>query len=149
MVSQPSYTAATGTLAILEVTVKRSSVETPVHRIDRETYHLLPNKTNEGLPTQIFYDRIANTFWLWNTPENSTDIINYWRLRRIQDVTAGQETPDVPYEWNAALVYGLAEHLSPIYAPDRLDGLQELALERFMQADQFNRERTSTTFTLS
>ncbi len=146
--SQPNYTAASGTLAMLEVTVSRSSVETPVHRIDRESYHLLPTKTNEGLPTQVFYDRVANTFWLWNTPENSTDVINYWRLRRIQDVVTGQETPDVPYEWNAALVYGLAEFLCPLYTPDRLDGLQAAALEFFLQADQFNRERTSTTFTL-
>jgi hypothetical protein len=145
----PSYTATDGTLAILEVTVTRSSVETPVHRISRESYQLLPNKTNEGLPTQLFYDRIANTFWLWNTPENSTDVINYWRLRRIQDVSTGQETPDVPYEWNAALVYGLGEFLAPIYAPDRTKGLMEMALERFLQANQFNRERTSTTFTIS
>ena len=119
-----------------------------MYRIDRETYHLLPNKTNEGLPTQIFYDRVANTFWVWNTPENSTDIISYWRLRRIQDVTAGAETPDVPYEWNAAMVYGLAEFLCPIYSPDRLDGLQKMALMFFLQANQFNRERTSTTFSL-
>ena len=66
--SQPSYTAATGTLALLEVTVTRDSIETPMWVIGRDEYHLIPNKTNEGLPTQIFYDRIANTFFLWDTP---------------------------------------------------------------------------------
>ena len=147
--SQRDYTAATGTLAILEVTVTRDSIDTPMYRVDRETYHLLPNKTNEGLPTQIFYDRVANKFWLWNQPENSTDVINYWRLRRIQDVSTAAETPDVPYEWLAALTFGLAEFLTVIYTPERYDGLKAMALEKFLQADQFNRERTSTTFTLS
>lgn len=144
--STAEYTAATGTLALLDVTVTRSGIDTNVFRIDRDEYQSIPNKTNEGLATQIFYNRIENKFTLWNTPENSTDVITYWRLRRIQDVSTGAETPDVPYEWYAALVYGLAAFLADIYAPEKQDGLTARAGAYFLQADQFNRERTSTTF---
>lgn len=146
--SQANYTAATGTIAILEVVVRRASVDVPVHLIDREAYEYIPNKTNEGLPTQLFYNRIANEFFLWNTPENSTDSIRYWRLRRIQDVTAGLETPDITYEWMEALAAGLAEFLALKYAVDRYIDLKADAAGKFKMADDFNRERVDTNFML-
>ena len=140
------YTAATGTLALLNVTLTRDGIEMPVRRIDRGQYQNIPNKTNEGLPTQIFYDRIQNKFWIWNTAENSTDVITYWRLRRIQDINTAAETPDVPFEWSAALVYGLAGFLADIYAPEKAEYLLTKSTAFFVKAAEFNREKAPTQF---
>jgi hypothetical protein len=146
--TQANYTAASGTIAILEVVVRRDTIDTPIYLIDRQAYEYIPNKTNEGLPTQLFYNRVDNEFFLWNTPENSTDSIRYWRLRRIQDVTAGIETPDITYEWMEALSAGLAEFLALKYALDRYKTLKEDAAGKFKMANDFNRERVDTNFTL-
>lgn len=143
-----SYTIATGTLAILDMVVRRSSVDTVVHRIDRETYHLIPNKTQEGLPSQVYFDRKAGLYYLWNVPENSTDQIRYNRLRRIQDVTAATETPDVPYHWFEALASGLAAKLAVKFAPAKLQLLDGLAGRALATAKTEDRERVDTAFSL-
>lgn len=143
-----SYTATTGTLAMLEVVVRRSGVDTPVHRISRADYHAIPNKTKQGLPTQLYFDRKTGTYKLWNVPENSTDVIRYYRLRQLQDVTAGQETPDVPYRWYEALAAGLAAKVSLKFNKQVYGMLKAEAEEKFAQAKLEDRERVDTSFTL-
>jgi hypothetical protein len=141
----PSYAPATGTVVILEAFVRRAGIDTPVTKISREDYAAIPDKTLEGLPTQLFYDRKAGFYYLWNVPENSTDELHYWRMRRIQDVTAATETPDVPYQWFEALAAGLAAKLAVKFATDRLDKLTQLASVAFMNARREDRERADTT----
>ena len=143
-----SYAPASGTLAILEAVIRRSGVDTPVHKIGREQYQQIPDKTAEGLPSMLFYDRKGALMYLWNVPENSTDDLRYWRLRRIQDVTTAAETLDVPYHWFEAMASGLAEFLSIKFAPDRYGGLKAIASDRFRSAMEEDRERVDTTFTL-
>lgn len=144
----PSYAPAAGTMVILECVVRRSGVDTPVHLIDRAAYHAIPNKTQEGLPTQLFFDRKADLYSLWNTPENSTDVLRYWRMRRVQDVTAGAETPDVPYHWYEALASGLAQYLALKYKPEKFALLKGLAEESFASAKLADRQRNDTSFTM-
>ena len=144
-----SYTPASGTLVMLECTIRRSSSDTPVHRITREQYAMIPNKTAQGLPSQVFHDRMANVYKLWNTPENSTDVLRYWRMRRIQDVSTAAETMDVPYAWFEATAAGLAANLALKYAPDRHGTLKGMADEAFAHAQTFSRERADTSFTMS
>lgn len=138
-----------GTIAILEGIIRRSGVDTPVHKISREQYHLIPNKTQEGLPSQVYLDRRTGTYRLWNVPENSTDVFRYYRLRRIQDVTTAQETPDVPYRWYEALTSGLAAKLAEKFAPDREVGLIAKAEARLNEANTEDRERTETSITVT
>ena len=40
-----SYNVASGTLVILEMIVRRSSIDTPVHPISMSEYELIPDKT--------------------------------------------------------------------------------------------------------
>lgn len=143
-----SYTAATGTLAILEGVIRRSGVDTPVHHISREQYHLIPNKTNEGLPSQVYLDRRTGIYYLWNVPENSTDIFRYYRMRRLQDVTTAQETFDVPYHWFEAVASGLAAKLAEKFAPDREAKLIAKAEMRLQEAITEDRERVDTSVTV-
>ena len=143
-----SYTAATGTLVMLDCVIRRSSQDTPVTKITRDQYHLIPDKTTEGLPTQVWLDRKTGTYYLWQTPENSTDVLRYWRLRRLQDVTTGAETPDVPYRWFEALAAGLAAKLALKFAPNRLATLQTLADGALKRAKSGDRERGDTTMSI-
>jgi len=142
----PTYTAATGTLAILHAVVRRSGVDTPVRAISREAYHMIPSKTTEGSVTQLFFDRATGIYTLWNVPENSTDTLYYWRLRRLQSVTAAQETPDVPFEWYEALTAGLAAKLALKWAADRFDKLDGLASRAFARADKSQVETADVEF---
>ena len=57
----------------------------------------LPNKTSTGRPTQYFLDRqITPNLKLFPTPENSTDVIHYDALTRIQDADAQVNTMEIP-----------------------------------------------------
>lgn len=143
-----TYTATTGTLAMFDVTVRRSSTDTPVFPMNRDEYAGIPDKTSQGLPSRVFFDRAAGTYKLWNVPENSTDQIRYWRLRRVQDASAGSQTPDVPYYWFEALASGLASKLAIKFAPGRLSILKAEANEKFQDAKYFDRERGDTTFSV-
>lgn len=144
----PDYSVATGTLTILDGIIRRSSVDTPVHRISREQYHLIPNKTQEGLPSCVYHDRGAGTYTLWNVPENSTDVFRYNRVRMIQDVGTAAQTPDLQRIWWEALCAGLAAKLSLKFAYDRLDKLTALAGQAFATAKLNDGERTDTEFTM-
>lgn len=142
------YTAATGTLFIVQAFIRRSGVDTPVSPVSREQYQAIPDKTSEGLPNEFYHNRADNLYYLWNVPENSTDVLHYFRVRRNQDVLTAAETPDIPYTWNEALAAGLAAKLSVKFAPDKLDKLQTLAAIAFQRANIGDREHTDTTFTV-
>lgn len=134
-----SYTAATGTLLILEAVIRRSSLDTPVYMMTREQYELLPDKTQQGLPTQVWHDRRTGLYYPWQVPENSTDVFRYNRLRRLQDAGTGLETPDLPYRWFNAMAAGMAARLAEKFAPpeleDRLLAKAALALKRAIAGD--------------
>ncbi len=145
--SDPTYDCPAGTIAILEMAVRRSGMDTPVLPMARDEYLAIPNKTYEGLPNRFYFDRGIATpnYTLWNVPENSTDTIIYYRMRQLQDITGATETPDVPYRWQEALVSGLAAKLAEKYAPDREQALLSKSTLAFRKATTEDRERTPTT----
>lgn len=149
--ADPEYNAASGTLAILTMVVRRSSVDTPVYPMSRDEYRGVPSKTDEGMPVKFLFDReiTTQTITLWPTPENSTDVVYYDRLRRIQDVSTAAETTDLPYPWFEAFASGLAEFLSLKFAVDRHDKLKAVAADRFHFAHEFERERFDLQMTVS
>lgn len=136
---------ANGTLAILECVLRRSSVDTPVAKMSREDYQAIPNKTDEGLPSRVFYDLKANTYTLWQVPENSTDVFRYWRLRRLQDVTGASETPDLPYRAYDALAAGLAARLALKFNAEKYKMLKAEADEAFALLREGDRERADVS----
>lgn len=139
------YAPATGTVSIVQAFLRRSGLDTPVHRIDREQYAAIPDKTQRGMPDQVFHDRKAGLYYLWMAPENSTDTLHYWRVRRMQDVTAAQETADLNFLWFEALASGLAAKLALKWAPARLSILEPAADAAYLRAKTGERERADTT----
>ena len=146
--SDPTYNCPAGTIAILEMVVRRNSVDTPITPMARDEYLAIPNKTHEGLPSQYYFDRAITTptITLWDTPENSTDSIIYYRMRALQDVGTATNTLDIPPRWFEALASGLAAKLSVKYAKDRIGPLKGEAKSQLALVMQEDRQRTPTNF---
>lgn len=142
-----TYTVPVGTVGVLEMTVRRDGIDTPVWPMARDEYLAIPDKTTQGLPNRFWFERLggaSSIIHLWDVPENSTDSILYYRLRQLQDIVTAAENPDVPYFWNEALVAGLSAKLAEKYAPDREGNLIKKAEMRFKTANTEDRERTPT-----
>ena len=105
-----SYTLSAGTVDILDAVLVRSSTATPLDRIGLFEYHKIPNKTVEGKPTQFAIDRDRSliTVYLYNTPENSTDVVDYWCITNIEDPGPYSTGLDLSTRYLPAVTFGLA-----------------------------------------
>lgn len=139
-----NYTLGPETIDVLEVVLRRSGTDTTVSRMSRADYLNIPTKTTEGRPSQFYIDRQVNpVMYLWQTPENSTDQIIYYRLVRIDDADTYVNTFDVPFRFYPCLVAGLAYYLSMKIAPDRVALLKSVYDEEFSRAATEDRDRTN------
>ena len=135
-------TAIYGVDDILEASYRITStnVDTPLTKVNRSTYQGYANKTSEGVPSQYFVQRFIDkvTITLYLTPGAAEDgnKINYYYVKRIQDVGAYTNATDVPYRFVACMTSGLAFYLSQKYQPVRS---QELKL---YYEDELNRALT-------
>jgi hypothetical protein len=142
--ANPSLVDAQSTVDLLEVVIRRDNTDINVSRISRAEYLNIPNKTQQGRPTQYFVDRlITPTINLWPTPENSTDQLIFYRVKRIQDADAGTNNPDVPFRFLPCLVAGLAYHLAVKKSPQRIGVLKDIYEEEFARAAAEDGERTA------
>ena len=137
-----TYTVSADHADILEVVLRRSGTDYEVERISRSEYFLLPNKTTQGRPSQFYYDRkISPVINLWQVPENSTDQIVYYYVRRIEDAGTLQNTTDMPWRFYPCMVAGLAYYLSMKRAPDRMGMLKAVYDEEFTRAAEEDEDR--------
>jgi hypothetical protein len=100
---------------ILDMRITRSGTDLPMHRMSREEYYALPNKTSEGYPTCWFYDRqrTGGTIYVWPVPDSTGGTLKFTYRRRIMDMDASADDIDLPQEWHRAIVYNLAMELAP------------------------------------
>ena len=139
-----NYTLGADTIDILEMVIRRSGVDTPMTRIGRGEYLNIPNKTDKGRPSQFYVDRQVNpVVYLWQSPENSTDQIIYYRLVRVDDAENYNNDFDMPFRFFPCLVAGLAYYLSMKIAPDRVALLKGVYDEEFARAASEDRDRAS------
>lgn len=137
-----TYTFNANFTDLLEVVVRRSGVDTELTRMSRSEYLALPNKTTQGRPSQYYYDRqIAPQITLWATPENSTDTLVYYYVKRIEDVDTLVNTGDAPFRFLPCMVAGLAYYLSVKKAPDRVQLLKSIYEEEFQRAAAEDEDR--------
>ena len=118
-----STTAVYGVDDILEAVYRNaSSVDTPLTKINRSTYQGLSNKTSEGTPSQYFVQRFIDkvTITLYLTPGSSQagHFINYYYVKRIQDVGDYTNATDVPYRFVPCMASGLSYYLSQKFKPE-------------------------------
>lgn len=118
-----SATAVYGVDDVLEASYRNaSSVDSPLSKINRSTYQGLANKTSEGTPTQYFVQRFIDkvTVTLYLTPGSSQagHFINYYYVKRIQDVGDYTNATDVPYRFVPCMASGLSYYLSQKFKPE-------------------------------
>ena len=138
------YSLDTDIIDILSVVVRRSGTDFSMTRISRDTFINLPNKTSTSRPTQYFLDRqITPNLKLYPTPENSTDVIVYDALTRIQDADAQVNTMEIPFRFYPCLTAGLAYYIAMKRAPDRIQLLKTVYEEEFERAMAEDRDRSA------
>jgi hypothetical protein len=137
-----TYTLQPDVVDILEMVLRRDGTDYEMDRISRSDYFDFPNKTNQGRPSQFFFNRqISPEINLWQTPENSTDQIVYYYVRRLEDADTMVNTGGVPFRFYPCMVAGLAYYMAMKRAPDRLQILKAVYDEEFQRASDEDRDR--------
>jgi len=142
--ANPGLTDVQATVDLLEVVVKRDNNDISVSRINRQDYLNIPTKTTQGRPTQYYVDRlITPTITVWPSPENSTDQLIYYRVKRLDDADTSTNNAQVPFRFLPCLVAGLAYQISVKKAPNRIGMLKDIYEEEFARAAAEDGERTA------
>ena len=117
----------TDVIDILSLVVRRDGTDYSLSRISRDEYLSIPTKTTTGRPTQFFLDRqITPNLKLWPLPDNSTDVIVYDALTRMDDADTYINTVDMPFRFYPCLAAGLAYYIAMKRAPERLKILKPI-----------------------
>lgn len=139
-----NYNLDSDVIDILSIVVRRSDTDYALDRISRDTYLSIPSKATTGRPNQFFLDRqITPNLKLWPTPDNSTDVVYYDALVRMDDADAYTNTMEVPFRLYPCLAAGLAYYISIKRAPNRVQLLKAMYEEEFERAMAEDRDRAS------
>lgn len=119
-----TYSVDANTVTMLDAYIAYQSPEIDriIMPVSRTEYALYPNKTQQGFPTVFWFDRLLSpTVTLWPVPDGTQTSLKYYRVVRLQDANMnGTQEVDIPPIWLEAMVYGLAERLAMIWAPEKV-----------------------------
>jgi hypothetical protein len=136
------------TIDFLSVAIRRDGTDYAADRLSREAYLNIPTKTTTGRPSQFFLDRqIQPVLKIWPAPENSTDVIIFNRLMRMDDADTFTNNMEIPFRFYPCLAAGLAYYLSMKRAPNRIPVLKSIYEEEFERAMVEDRDRASFNIT--
>ena len=140
---QAQETLTPDVVDLLEVVLRRDGTDFELSRVSRGEYLTIPNKTTEARPSQYYFDRkIDPVINIWATPENSTDQIIYYYVRRIEDADTLTNTTDMPFRFYPCMVAGLAYYLAMKRSPERIQLLKSVYEEEFQRASDEDEDRT-------
>ena len=138
------YALDPDTIDILSVVVRRDGVDYGIERISRDDYLNIPTKTTQSRVSQFFVDRqITPVLKVWPAPDNSTDVLIFDRLVRIDDAGSPTNTLQMPFRFYPALAAGLAYYLSIKRSPQRIQILKAVYEEELDRAMSEDRDRAS------
>jgi len=138
------YDLGTDVIDVLSVVVRREGTDFQLQRLSRDEYLSIPTKTTTGRPNQFFLDRqLTPNLKVWPVPENSTDVVVFDALTRIQDADVFTNTLDMPFRFYPCLAAGLAYYLALKRAPNRVQLLKAVYEEEFDRAATEDRDRSS------
>ena len=142
--SDGEYSLDPDVIDILAISVRRDGTDFSIDRISRDEFLAIPTKTTEGRPTQFFLDRqITPNLKIWPLPENSTDVLIFDCLTRINDADTAKNTIEIPFRFYPCLAAGLAYYISLKRAPERVQMLKAVYEEEFRRAIDEDRDRAS------
>jgi hypothetical protein len=142
----------TDTLGIEKAFIREDGNDHPVRLVGWHTFLDIMNKyENTGRPTHLLFDRmLPPRMALYPTPDVTTYVLHYLRVRMLEDFDASTDTPDAPPRWTKAIVYGLASDLAHDYGirrEERID-IDAKAVAFYERAKVGDRERTDENFVL-
>ena len=139
-----TYALGADVIDILSVVVQRDSTDYSLLRMSRDGFLTIPTKTTQGRVNQFFLDRQTTpNLKLWPVPDNSTDVVYYDALTRMDDADIYTNTMDLPFRFYPCLAAGLAYYLALKRAPNRVQMLKEVYEEEFERAAVEDRDRAS------
>ena len=143
-VGDGDYDLGKDVIDILSVVVKRDGTDYSLERLSRDGFLTIPNKTTQGRVNQFFLDRqITPVLKLWPVPDNSTDVVYYDALTRMDDADIYTNTMDMPSRFYPCLAAGLAYYIALKRAPNRIQMLKAVYEEEFDRAATEDRDRSS------
>ena len=142
------YSLNANIIDVLDVVVRRTVNQTQtdisMDRVSRSEYINIPNKTTKARPTQFFLDKLNTpVLKIWPAPENSTDILVFNKIVRMDDADSAIDTMDMPFRFYPCFVAGLAYYISMKRAPEITLPLKEIYEEEFRRAADQDEDRAS------
>tara|TARA_R110002020_G_scaffold159843_2_gene344016 strand:+ start:48 stop:719 length:672 start_codon:yes stop_codon:yes gene_type:complete len=143
-----SYSLNSNVVDILDMVVRRTvnSTQTDISmsRLSRSQYINIPNKIIKARPTQFFFDKLSTpAIKIWPSPENSTDILVFNKIVRMDDADKSTNTMDMPFRFYPCFAAGLAYYISLKRAPEKSMLLKEIYEEEFLRAANQDEDRAS------
>ena len=143
-----NYSLNSNVIDILDVVLRRTINQTQtdisMNRISRSEFINIPNKTTKARPSQFFLDKLSTpTLKVWPAPENSTDILVFNKIVRMDDADKPTNTMDMPFRFYPCFAAGLAYYISLKRAPERTSQLKSLYEEEFDRAMSQDEDRAS------
>ena len=125
-------------------TVSGTQTDISMDRLSRSEYINIPNKDTKARPSQFFFNKQNNpVLQVWPAPENSTDILVYNKLVRMDDADAATNNMDMPFRFYPCFAAGLAYYISVKRAPEKTALLKQLYEEEFDRAMSQDEDRAS------
>ena len=91
-----------------------------------------------------FFDKLSTpTLKIWPAPENSTDILVFNKIVRMDDADKPTNTMDMPFRFFPCFAAGLAYYIAMKRAPDRIQLLETVYEEEFKRAMAEDRDRSA------
>ena len=129
---------------VLRRTVNQTQTDISMNRVSRSEYINIPNKTTKARPSQFFLDKLSTpTLKIWPAPENSTDILVFNKIVRMDDADKPTNTMDMPFRFFPCFAAGLAYYISLKRAPERTAQLKALYEQEFRRAADQDEDRAS------
>lgn len=143
-----SYDLGTDVIDVLDVVIRRTvngtTTDIRLDKLSRAEYFNIPNKATEAKPSQYFIDKQNNPkIFVYPTPENSTDIIRFNKLSRLDDADDAKNTMDIPFRFYPCFAAGLAYYISLKRSPDLSPQLKAIYEEEFRRAANQDEDRAS------
>ena len=125
-------------------TVSGTQTDISMDRLSRSEYINIPNKDTKARPSQFFFNKQNNpVLQVWPAPENSTDILVYNKLVRMDDADAATNNMDMPFRFYPCFAAALAYYISVKRAPEKTTLLKQLYEEEFNRAMSQDEDRAS------
>jgi len=123
--------------------------ETPIDvGMTFEEFEAIPNKTETGTPSRIYYERQYDkgVLYLDIIPDDITNVIDLVYLRPLYDFDAATNDPDFPQHWLEALYMNLGLRIMPGFGKEPSRTQEEQADTALALAQTFYPETTNIFF---